>query len=459
MTARYFLSLFAIVGTASLGGCNPLAYDELLEGAWVEDFTLQPPTQSNVHGSVAVTYAPDGDGYAHVLMAGPNDGMLAWWSLNRGADVQEQYPTLDKTNALVNPIKDTQSSRVSGIVPTPAPTAGDLTPHALVAYTSIGEPDKARIVRVAVPAFVRTNLDPNEDVLNPLVRGAHVPGFGRHLAAINLDAGQDDPNLEVMVGSELGPLIFDNLDHNRSLYAEVKATLPKADVTGDNEPNGYGFTLCERPDVSGMAAGYLLPGQPVFVVADPTGLTLMGAHPAGTTNLVGAPIYACNLGQIPAPAGSSPLFGRALRVDDLNVDGVDDLVVGDPGANRVHVYLGTPSGLLAQPTTTIAPSEHAKEFGYSIGRADLGGKMGATLLVGAPGSNVDGSSGVGKVFVYDRLGQGVRAVLADMTPEKGSRYGEWAGGVHISGRDELVVIGVRGGRVHIAIADGDPYPE
>ncbi|TPV95236.1 MAG: hypothetical protein B7733_11095 [Myxococcales bacterium FL481] len=438
-------------------GCNPLVYEQLLEDAWVQDDAFDPPTRSNVHGSVAATFPPGEPGPSSVLMAGDHDGMMVWWGLHPDGTLNAQYPRFEEANALVNPIQDIRSTRVRGLVRVPAPTRGDSTAVALAAFVSPGEPEKSRIVGIALPTFVRIDPDPSRDVLNPTVRGSPVPGFGRGLAAINLDADPDDL-VEVMVGSEIGVLIFDSLDRNRPTYAANKADLPPEAITGANEPAGYSFTLCENPEITGIASGDLLGDEPAFVVADPGGLTLMGTAAEDPVNAVGAPVFACDLARIAAPEDATDTFGQALYVDDINADGATDLVVGDPGGNAVYVYVANASGLPDEPAS-ITPSESARAFGASIGRADLGGTHDPALVIGAPDSDVDGVPRVGKVFLYDLPGYQERTVLADLTPEPGSRYGRWAGGVGIDGdRDELVVVGTRGLRVHVAIDAGDPHP-
>jgi hypothetical protein len=327
-------------------------------------------------------------------------------------------------------------------------------------------------VRFAVPTFTRTD-EADADIVVPVINDAALPAFGIGLAAVNLDADQTDPDYEVMVGTNIGPLVYDDMGANVATYEQNKADMLEGDpgaFDGDNAPEGYSYTLCEQlAGFNGMVGGPFLPdGAGAFVVGTPNGLTIVAEQDTtdedAKTNAVGAPIYDCARDTRAKPSEGRSSFGTTFLVTDFNGDGSDDLAVGDPEANRVFIYAGGDAGLGATPMVTLKPggetSAAAEQFGYGIGVADLdpGGDY-RVILVGAPKTNVDGKSEVGSVHVFE-LGTGDWvATLEDMTPDAGTQHGLWAGGISRDERDEIVVFGESEGRIHMKIDERDPKPE
>jgi hypothetical protein len=446
---------------AALVACNPLVYDKILDDVWVENFAMRGPTGAPTHSAIGLTFPPDESGKGHLLMASPGDMSMGWLSLSAGAEPIEQYPTVEDLQALIFPIDGVQTVEIGGLVEVPSPDDVSELPHVVVAIRAPGEPGNARVVRFAVPTFVRTDTD-DLDIVAPRLEGTPVPAFGTGLAAINLDGPQDDPAYEVAVGSQAGVFVFDAVGANRPAYEEALAGLDPADCSGDAAPDCFFFTYCDGVgEPTGMTQGRLLPegAGPAIVVANPQGLTFIAAPDPLETNAVGAPIFDCAALHLGVPGGATPRYGETLHVIDLDADGDDDLLVGDPGANRVHVFVAG-DGIPTQPTTVLEPSvpDGVLDFGKGIGQAALGGGIGTVLLIGAPGSVVGGKPEVGKVFVYDALGAEELVVLADTTPEKSSRFGLWVGGLHVDGRDELLVVGSSDAKIYVAISEDDPPP-
>jgi hypothetical protein len=442
-----------------MGSCNPLIYDKMLKDVYVSNFNMRGPGGTPTHSRVEVVYPADEKGEGHLLMAAVDDASMVNLSLSAGGDPKETYPNVDVLTALVFPIEGVQKVKIGGLVEVP-PAQGRDEPHALAAFQAPGAPDTARVVRFRADTWSRSD-NAEDDMVNPIIDGTPLPIFGTGLGAINMDGDADDPDYEVATGSQEGVVVYDNLGKNREAYEAAADAMPPASCEGDNAPDCYGFTLCTDVGLpNNITQGPFLPGgEPAFVASHEAGLTLIGAPDGGAENAVGAPIFNCAAGFIDAPEGLSPGLGAELFVSDLDNDGTLDLAVGDPTANVVYTFLNDGAdGLPSTPTRTITPFEDAMEFGYSIGRADLGAPIGSVLLVGAPGSAVDSLPEVGKTFVFDIEGRELLEVLADETPEKNTRFGIWAGGIYVGDRDELVVVGISEAKVHVAINADDPFP-
>ncbi|HYV47520.1 MAG TPA: FG-GAP-like repeat-containing protein [Myxococcaceae bacterium] len=145
------------------------------------------------------------------------------------------------------------------------------------------------------------------------------------------------------------------------------------------------------------------------------------------------------------PDGAGAQYGCAVAsIGDVNGDGFADLAVGSngaaglngtPGAGRVHVYLGGPSGLLATPSQTIlSPDSAAAHFGLAVsGGGDANGDGYADLLVGAPYAAVGSTSQVGRVHVFFGGASGVATTASQTYDGPDGTYGDFGSDVESIG--------------------------
>jgi hypothetical protein len=461
---KSFLSLGILAGATA---CNPLVYGELIDQAPVRNFSLNALTSGNPYGHETLRVPGLGqDG--RILMLGDGIPIASDIKLSPGYEVLSSHPNGMQLNDLFRPLMYLDTSTFGGIDVIPNQSATTEL-HALIGITSSFDATSARVMIANIDGWSRVT-EPEADIIAPRINDNAIVGFGQDVQAINLNGPQSDAAYEVAVGSAQGPVIFDALGTNTETYLQNRADILAgngAAFDGDNLAQGFHFTLCDTlSDYNRIGRGQVGPaGIPAFIVSAPNGISIVTDQ--DTTNQVGAPIYDCDADFLPNPGGATDRFGEELFVTDLNGDGRDDLFVGDPGINTVYLYLGGADGLPTDPSQTFETPVSVNgilDFGASIDRAELGGGFGSAIVITAPESSVGGTSASGVVFVYRINDSGVieenaePIELADLEPERNTRYGFWAGGIYNDelGRDELMVLGQSGGRIHTAIAGTDP---
>lgn len=109
---------------------------------------------------------------------------------------------------------------------------------------------------------------------------------------------------------------------------------------------------------------------------------------------------------------ASARFGASVAQVDIDRDGCDDLVIGDPGyagGGAVDIVFGAPTGLDATRTQQVTARTGQDQYGaalsvghYWTGDPDNGspGPVQTDLWIGAPGRTVDGKSAAGAIDHY-----------------------------------------------------------
>ena len=129
-----------------------------------------------------------------------------------------------------------------------------------------------------------------------------------------------------------------------------------------------------------------------------------------------------------APPGMYAQLGAALAAEDVDGDGVSDLIAGAPGLDlntgAVYVHLGGAAGLPSLASATLPGPAAASFFGLALdGLGDTDGDGDGELITGA----YMGGGGDGEVAIYDGDPSGAPVLRATLTGS--ARYGLFGGAV------------------------------
>ncbi|MDT0326976.1 FG-GAP-like repeat-containing protein [Nocardiopsis lambiniae] len=190
-----------------------------------------------------------------------------------------------------------------------------------------------------------------------------------------------------------------------------------ADVAGAPEKNdSFGQSMASGDfDADGYAD--LAVGIPFEAIGDVEGagyVTIQYGSGSGLINARSQSIHEDSAG-IPGSVVKDEIFGYSLAAGDLNNDGYDDLIIGQPldsangrpNAGTIRIIFGSDSGLVMNSTISIDQStanvpgapESGDRFGEQVAVGDVNGDGKADLVVSTLGEQIAGSSDRGSVHV------------------------------------------------------------
>ena len=184
-------------------------------------------------------------------------------------------------------------------------------------------------------------------------------------------------------------------------------SLDAADVflTGENSADKAGRAVRVVPDVNGDGAADLLIGAPSWDTASKTEVGRMYIHFGGGTSGSLADADVLVKGQ-----NGANYLGIGMTGGDFNGDGTGDVLVGAPGndiggSNRGTIYVmygpvASGESSAADYSDYITGATNAEEVGGVLDMFDHNGDGIDDLIVGAPKSNVGGTS-AGTVYIVN----------------------------------------------------------
>ncbi len=176
-------------------------------------------------------------------------------------------------------------------------------------------------------------------------------------------------------------------------------------IESNNTYGWLGRSVGTGGDVDGDGFGDILVGLPGFHGSEDEGEHFGGA--AIYRGSAGPPATVCEWSSV--GEGVDAYRGRSIAsAGDVNGDGYDDFIVGEEAytngqtdEGRALLFMGSSSGLAAEPTWQAEGNATEARYGYSVASAgDVNGDGYSDVIIGAYRYPAGGLSQSGKAYVY-----------------------------------------------------------
>ncbi len=287
-----------------------------------------------------------------------------------------------------------------------------------------------------VPATLPTAID-GRDQKNSF--------FGNALAATDVN-GDGFPDLIVGV-----PISNTTAPGKIYVFYGSASGLNTSSPTAIIDPSGasgaFGYAVSAAGDVDGDGFGDVVIGADSATVSSSQLVGRVYVFYGSATGLQTAAGTFTAIDGNPAD-GSSPQFGYAVAGGgDVNGDGFSDIVVGEVGAGKAFVYIGSGSRIAnnATPYKSWSSIDGATNgFGAAVSIAeDVNGDGYADVAVSNPGLTVNTNVTQGRVYIFLGSSTGFNASTASVDSSYGAHgsfgYSLSAGDVNGDGYSDLVV--------------------
>lgn len=398
--------VLAVCGAlAAAGACDWRAFDDLADTTWVDSAGAPSGTNTKTYAVGVAAAGGVTDGVTILALGDENAsvGLMAYDSsggLNTdGARVQADLGAVSAINV--------------GATPAPFAAAPDDSGTFLV-----GMPDHESTEGVVNGQVVLANAGGGAlDVGKPLT-DARTTELGRAVA-YGFSAGDSGADVFAVGIKQL--VLFQDptgvlMTHICTIARERAYGVHAVDlVTGD----GSDELLLMGGDLT------LLSGAPpeVNIVS---AQTVIDASAAAMDNQL-EPCF--DDGRMPiatlTPPNGESDFGLAMTSGDFNGNGTMDVAIAAPASNAVYVWLDLdPTGAIGAPVQVTTPPGSAA-FGTSLSAGDVDLDGNDELLVGDPHAAVDGVENAGQahLFTFAGGGFGTPWTIHDVDPEGDQEFG------------------------------------
>lgn len=297
----------------------------------------------------------------------------------------------------------------------PAPTSTDATAPSL--FVSGGE-----AVRVVNAISYRPVFEPAPVIQHDPSWGPRPVELGISLATADLGSGQ------VLVAGAVDALVLMRFASGSFTVEKGRVLAGSAWVVGACRALAAG-TLGESPLLRVVAG---LPHENrVVLVIDPAACLANAADP-------------CPLLDLPPPPGARE-FGNAVLIADFDPTSPGaELLVGAPGSNQVALYAFSADLVPRGAPRVFSAPEGAGRFGAALTFGPVAGPR-SQLVVGAPGTAVDGVADAGGLYLLDRPDLPILPLSTLATPQPQRRLGERLGLVPFRRPDRNAALLAAGG--------------
>ncbi len=224
------------------------------------------------------------------------------------------------------------------------------------------------------------------------------------------------------------------------------SSTPGWSYQGESASDSFGFSVCGAGDVNGDGYADVMVGA--LLNDDGPGDNAGKAYVfhGSSSGVASSPAWS-DLGE-----ADNDRYGLVAAAGDVDGDGYDDVMAGAyynddivDNSGKAYFYLGTSSGLLAEPSWSGRGESSDDYFSHSLaGAGDVNGDGYADIIIGAEGSDLEATNaGVAYLFSY-----GSTATLSawpawsDQGEADGDNFGTsvaTAGDVNGDGYDDVIV--------------------
>ncbi len=412
----------------AMAACNPSRFDDLAKKAPVQ--AAETPDDLAAFGSVAVAPSLEtGDEAVVGMVVVAGQGSEALVSVHLLSD-----GTLDVSSGADLPGFGGQVTGLALAAPRSGPAGGPARPAILVGVPATR--DTGGVYLATVDALGHLAALPDVPVPTPSSCGLNDPdGFGVKVGAGDLDGNDDEQDWVVLSRDRVCFFQNENPSQYRACHVPVCDSCQFA---------GAEYRSLLVGDLVGDQARDVAVGVPnddtggqVIVYSHAGWLTVC---PDGSASLEMGETY-----RLPAPNHEGS-FGWALAATpSAENNGQDALIVAAPESATLYVYDLPATGGATPMATFSYQKDTSGSFGQALLVTDLLGDTQPELVVGAPGSEMEGNEAAGQVYIFEGTGPGSwspepSVVLSDFESDRTHHFGKALTTVTRNDTKTLVVV-------------------